>query len=236
MPEQVGTAPAIVYGDVGQSHDIDFYELRIPDNYSGTATIEVRTTGMSLLAPRLRVYNSDEQLIAQGEAFVPNGARCRRSDLSTWRKAVFVGRGCHGRDVFAIGGYSLIATFDSLNIIPQATVDEIAGGGPFRFLEMEDIRKILDDDEDDPFHDDDHTDDDVANGNRLKTTPGFIEGTRYDVIASIVDVTDVDFYDLKSPAALEGQPTRDVMTIHVESLDASGLIPELIVVGENRSA
>jgi hypothetical protein len=125
--------------------------------------------------------------------------------------------------LFGIGGFSLVALFDGINQVDQATIDSIAGG-QFRFLEQEEIGKFFDADDDELFSDDAHANDTPLNAIELKTVTGFVDSTRYEVVGSIADAEDVDFYQIKSPETA-AEPL-DVMTLLVRSLDPGGLIPK----------
>jgi len=216
-----GSAPSIVYGDISNSTDQDFFKIDLPEDYTGNVTIQVRSAGISLLAPEVSLYSATQQLLQQSVSTSKTG------DLITLQFAApnedpYVKIAGATSGVFGIGGYSLVAIYDGVNQIDQATIDSIAGG-QFRFLEQEDIGKFFDADEDELFGDDLHTDDTPLVAGSLLTTPGFAEATRYEVIGSIADSIDVDFYQVLSPpvAALP----LNVMTVLVRSIDTGGLVP-----------
>ncbi len=226
LPE--GTAPSIVYGDIATNLDRDFFELKIPGDYYGSTIVQLRSTGISLLAPQVTIYDDAQQLITQfiststsGDTFTFQLPAVTPDDVY-YVEVTGADPGLFGR-----GSYSLVAIFDGINQIDQATIDSIAGG-QYRFLEQDDIGKFFDDDEDDHFGDDAHTDDTLPAAGQLTTVTGFVEATRYDVTASISDATDIDFYTVKSP--LPAVTPLDVMTITVRSLEAGGLIPKASVL------
>ncbi len=228
-----GSAPSIVYGDITDNLDSDFFELKIPDEYSGSVTIQVRTESISLLAPKVTIYDDSitPQLLLQTESTSTSG------DILTFQipnvgpdDSFFLEIRGANPGLFGIGGYSLVAIFDGINQVDQATIDSIAGG-QFRFLEQEDINKFFDADEDEHFGDDDHTDDSPIEAGSLQTAVGFVEATRYEVVGSIADATDIDFYQVKSPQAEAGP--LDVMTVLVRSLDTGGLVPQATVYDKN---
>ena len=216
-----GSAPSIVYGDISDNGDQDFYRINLAGDYTGSVTIQVRSNGISLLAPEVTLFSDTQQLLQQSISTSKTG------DLITLQFTApnedpFIRIAGADPGLFGIGGYSLTAIYDGVNQIDQATIDLIAGG-QFRFLEQEDIEKFFDADEDEHFGDDDHTDDTPLVAGRLLTSPGFAEATRYEAIGSIADATDVDFYQVKSPppAALP----LNVMTVLIRSIDTGGLVP-----------
>src|SRR4051812_40416437 len=58
-----GSVPVLVYGDTTTSSDLDYYRLKVPDTYAGSVTIDVRSSGVSLLTPRLQIYSESQQLL-----------------------------------------------------------------------------------------------------------------------------------------------------------------------------
>ena len=226
-----GTAPSILYGDLTNDLDVDFFELKTPGDYTGPATIQVRSSGISLLAPTVSLYDATQQLLSQAVSTSSAG------DVLTFSiptvspdETYYIKVAGSAPGLFGIGGFSLVATFDGINQISQAEIDSIAGG-QFRFLEQDEISKFFDTDENEHFGDDAHTDDTPLSASGLKTTTGFLDSTHYEVIASIADAIDVDFFSFKSPDVLP--VPLDVMTVIVRSIDAGGLVPVVSVFDEN---
>ena len=56
-----GSAPTIVYGDVGSSGDVDFFYIETPGDYTGPVTFQLRSSGISLLQPDLTIYDAAQQ-------------------------------------------------------------------------------------------------------------------------------------------------------------------------------
>lgn len=223
-----GAIPSFVYGDITNLADRDYYEIHIPGDYSGNVTLQLRSSGISLLSPSLSLFDDSEQLITQ--------------ELSTSREGDFLTLSIVGvspddkyyvevdgasADLFGIGGYSLVTIFDGINQVDQATINSLAGG-QYRFLNQEDFEEFFDADEDDLLGDDLHTDDTRANATELESKAGFVDGVRYEFVGSIADSTDIDFYRVNSPRA--ATPSLDVMTVLVRSLDARGLAPRVSVL------
>lgn len=225
-----GSAPTIVYGDIGSSIDQDFFFIEPHSNYDGSVTVEVRTAGISLFQPRLKIYNQNQQLIAEGVSTNFGGDRLivnLPSILEDQRYYFEVSSA--NEDTLNIGGYSLITTFDDENLATPQQIDQIAGG-TYRFLPAEELAKFFDAEED-LYNDDDHTDDGEADAFELETAPGFVQDTRFEVIGSISDSIDADIYEVTAPEF--DAAVTDVMTIAVRSLDNGRLIPRVTVLDEN---
>jgi hypothetical protein len=231
LPE--GTAPSVVYGKVSSPSDVDFFRIETPGGYSGALSFHLRTAGISLLMPRLRLLDADGNLLAEVEATQIGGDRLTLTLPSVTPDRRYYAVVDSGRtDAFATGDYSLVATLEDLNVVSQSVIDQAADGS-FRFLPQDEIAKLFgaDDDDDVRFNDDFHTDDDAESGLALTPKPGFAPGMRYETIGSVVDSTDVDFYVIESP-----QVGGSVMTIRIRSLEAAGLMPRLEAYGDGGAA
>ena len=53
-----GSAPFLAYGDIQNTSDVDYFSFDVPDDYTGQLTIEVLTEGISLLKPKVTLYDS----------------------------------------------------------------------------------------------------------------------------------------------------------------------------------
>jgi hypothetical protein len=225
-----GTAPSVVYGAVSTPTDRDIYRLDIPAGYVGPATVTLRTDGVSLLAPKLTVLNSDAQLIDQQSSTNKTGDRLTITLPSVNGNRVYVRVEAARADAFGIGDYSLTAVFPGLNVIDAATIDH-AGDGSLRFLPQDEIAKLFGpaiEDKAPNFNDDAHANDDPASHVVIDPMPGFPTATRYKIVGSIADASDVDFYRVRSPKTAGG-----VITIRVHSLEDAGLIPQVSVLDGN---
>lgn len=226
-----GSAPSIVYGDVTTAVDRDFYELKGSDDYTGPATIQIRSAGISLLAPQVTIYDKS------GLAIWTHQSTSTRGDALDYQiaslspdDAYYVEVAGDGDPLGGIGGYSVTALFNNVNLVDQATIDSLAGG-QFRYLDQDDFEEFFDVDDDDLFAIDLNSNDTAATATTLKTASGFIENTRYNVVASIDNSSDVDFYRLRAP---NSEPTpADTMTVAVRSLDTGGLIPRIEVFDDS---
>ncbi|NOZ39555.1 MAG: LEPR-XLL domain-containing protein, partial [Planctomycetes bacterium] len=102
-----GSAPSIVYGDISGSADQDFFEIDLPDDYTGNVTIQVRSSGISLLAPEVTLYSYTQQLLQQSISTSKTG------DLITLQfpapdEYPFIKIAGAAPGLFGIGGYSLV--------------------------------------------------------------------------------------------------------------------------------
>lgn len=223
-----GSVPSFLYGDITDLGDRDFFELRTPGDYAGSVTLQLRSSGISLLAPSITLFDQAQQQLTQvistsntGDALsvtIPNVMPGQRFFIEVTGAT---------SDLSGIGSYSLVTIFDGINQVDQATIDSLAGG-QYRFLEQDDFEEFFDTDDDDLLGDDLHTNDSRMTATPLETVAGFVDGARYEFVGSIADATDVDFYRVESPES--AFPQLDVMTVLVRSLEAGGLAPRVSVL------
>ncbi|QDU54832.1 zinc metalloprotease [Aeoliella mucimassa] len=229
-----GTGPTIVYGDLTTLADQDYFVIKVPGDYQGSMSVQLKTQGISLLQPELTVYNANEHQLLQTTSNLVGGAllNAQLPSVSSDQE-YYVRVDAATQDIFAIGGYSLSITFDDRNLVDQSLIDDLMSG-TYRSLSQDELTTFFDSDDDDHLNEDDHTDDHLAEGVELETTLGFAEGTRYETFASISDASDADVYSIKSPPSDIG--LLNVMTVSVRSLDAGGLVPQVTVFTEDRES
>ncbi|RIK83077.1 MAG: hypothetical protein DCC68_04495 [Planctomycetota bacterium] len=225
-----GETPLIVHGDITTAaDDVDYYYLPARSNYSGSITFAVRTAGISLLAPRIALY--DEAGTALDESASTSRAGDRISvhlPSSDEGATYYVAVRAAAADLYGVGGYALVTTFDDALIVPPELIDK-ASSGAYRDVDQDDIQDLFFPGEPPSFNDDMHADDAPFDAPRLKTSEGFVESSRYSHTAGLVDAADVDVYEFRSPDVAGA----DVMTVLVESYESGGLIPAVQILDRN---
>ncbi len=107
-----GETPSVLYGDISGAEDADVFRLDIPNGYTGPATLEVRTQGISLLAPRLSVFDRDGNPLDEQESLVGGrGVSIQLPHVDSGQR-LYIQVEASLDEVLAVGGYSLISTFD----------------------------------------------------------------------------------------------------------------------------
>ncbi len=215
-----GAFPALAYGDIQSPSDIDYFELEIPSGYTGPITVQLRTNGVSLLRGKLTIENQ------QGVAVAVAMGSGVRGDLVTLTipaaqavSKLFVRVEAAAADLFGVGGYSLIAIFDGANVATPAAIDS-ATNGSLRRIEVGDLASVFAINEV-RFAPDLGVNDTLANATPLASAAGFIEGSRFEVLASI-DENDPDFYRLDGIEYSIG----NTLVVAVRSLNAGRLVPD----------
>jgi hypothetical protein len=235
-----GSTPLVVIGDVTTRQDVDVFSLRPLVGYSGPVTFRLRTAGVSLLAPRLTILDTAGRIVAQSQfSGVEGSVLSITATGAATRGKLYARIEGAGAGPFAVGRYSLAATFDDRLTVPLETIDRVMLG-PFEGLRPSEIDKVFDDPDAVIVNDDLHTDDPLTTSVNLDPSRGYAANTHYRTVASLSDGTDVDVYRIRAPklapvsnlalsvtlSALDFNP----VTPPVEILDGNGLaVPFQIV-------
>ena len=73
-----------------------------------------------------------------------------------------------------------------------------------------------------------NTNETLTTASRLETIPGFLTGTRYEVVASLGQQTDRDFYRFRTPNTSSG-----LMNIDLNPLGSTPISPNIVVMNSN---
>ena len=133
-------------------------------------------------------------------------------------------------DEFAVGGYSLIVTYDGLPQVQGQRIDD-AVVGRMRELDEAQIQSLLT--EATPlFNSDLHVDDQPAQARLLTRRREYTNAVRFEAVASISDSSDIDYYRFETLQLHEGDPLILNLTVH--SLSPGELIPRATVLDQRR--
>src|SRR5262249_18628258 len=153
-----GATPLMAFGDVGSASDVDVFALRPMSNYTGPVTFQLRSAGLSLLAPKITIFDARGNVLGQAQSTTPQGDTVSvRLAAVNPQATYFVRVEGATRDVFGIGRYALVTTFDAVNQTAGADVDRVARQ-PGDDLGADTIQALLRH-EDVLFHDDHQADD-----------------------------------------------------------------------------
>src|SRR5262249_42625311 len=121
-----GATPLLAFGDVGSNSDVDVFSLRPLSGYTGPVTFQLRSAGLSLLAPKITVLDSRGRVLGQASSTNVLGDTVSVHLASVDPQATYYIR-VEGatRDVFGIGRYALVTTFDAANQTTAHDVDQV---------------------------------------------------------------------------------------------------------------
>ncbi|MCA9239479.1 MAG: hypothetical protein KDA37_04740, partial [Planctomycetales bacterium] len=231
---QAGEIPSLLYADLTETGDVDFFRLPNLDGYTGPITFQVHTAGLSLLAPRVRVYNDSQQLVGEAVSTSTGGGLIAVTlPSSVAERDYFIQVDAAPGSAFDRGGYSLTVSFDAWNQVSAELLAQYADGS-LRKLTPAQISKILEPDESDFFENDQHTNDTIANAQALDPKVAIAVGGRYEQSGAITDQTDRDYYSVRSPDQSAGPAS--FLTFVVRSTDEGGLVPRVSATDDDGQA
>jgi hypothetical protein len=194
----------------------------------------VQTAGLSLLAPALTVYDGRGRVVGRAESADPSGSTVSvRIDRYSPNATYYARVEGATDDVFGIGRYALVTTFDARVKTGAAALEAFLREAPAA-LRPDEIDNALRNPAAATFNDDRHTDDTLGRAQTLQTAAGFAPQSRYDVLASLGDATDVDVYRIRSLRFPGDRP--GFMTVSVVSSAVNGLAPRVSVFDEDGRA
>lgn len=207
---KTGNELFLAYGDLSTQDDIDIFQFKTQGNTS-SFSIRLRTNGVSLLTPKLSVYDSDgnqvASLTAQGplddDLFVELGNLKKGGEY-------FVRIESATDDVFGIGSYRLEVDLEPETVDPDAH-DAVFADSDLAFVE-----------------------EGKPNGNAfggaemLKVKDGMHDGFHHQVSSSIASRSDLDMFRVQSPSGASN------MTVTVRSSDSLGLSPRIQLFNNQR--
>lgn len=207
--------------DITTLQDRDMFSFETPLNVGG-AVIQVRTAGISLMTPRVSVFDASGNLLVSAASVDPlaGGLTIRVNNihpLSTYYVKIESAR----QDVFGIGAYQLTVNYLPLVNLLAGTVTSVVTHG------VSAVTTFL-------INNDLHTDDSFATALNLQQTLSRPDA-RFDQAfrGSISDSWDVDFYKFQAPSAALGGNL--VLTAMIWGLQDGGLQPNLRVYDANRN-
>lgn len=193
-----GSAPTVAFADISSFDDVDQYLIEAPSQYSGSVTVELVASGISLLTSELMVLTESGNPLGGASTFVPGTDTSVTINNVGDGDKLLIDIQANGTDEYSVGGYSLVIWFNATNEVLAPSIQEFLRE-PIRHIESEELEEYFEEGQVFFANDDDGTDDDEGLENRLKTTSGFAPGIQYQIQASIEAAMDADRYVMKTP-------------------------------------
>ena len=199
-----GTTPLIAYGDITTNKDVDFFSFRAPSGYTGSVTIRLQSTGISLLTPHLSLVDAKGNVQSDVSASSDFGdtVTLQLANVNPNTTYYLKVQGATS-DVFGIGGYGLAITFNGKSTASAAAIDSVLRG-PYQSLRPDEISALFTGASTDFFNSDKHGNDDPIAATVVAPSPGYAENSHYEVVGSISSPTDVDYFKVKSSGRSNG--------------------------------
>ena len=219
--DEEGRSPTIAFADISSGQDVDFFEIRIPDHYSGAASFHVISRAISQLGFAATLYDAsgnELESIATDESW---GDEVQFSRQVSPDDRYFVK--VEGQDE-SVGSFSLAANLDDHSSVSYAEMLEVAVGRQFVNFEPEDLAEYFSDPTGFLIEDDGNTNDDRFNATELATEDGFELFTRYEFQGSLTNAEDVDYYRFQTPDDVGALTT---LNVSVRALEFQGMTPSI---------
>jgi hypothetical protein len=210
-----GSTPLTAFADLTTTTDVDYYWFRPVSNYNGPVTIRLQTAGISLLIPRITVYNQAGQVIGSATADSPTGSYLSvHLNQVNSSDSIYLKVEGATNDAFRIGRYALAISFDSRLDVSESTVRQILASPYEELLPLlVDILYLV---PNTPLNYDFHLNDTLSLAWSLDSLAGYAPRTAYTTLGSLHDSTDRDYYKIMSPDA-----TNSVLTVDLWSLSSN---------------
>jgi hypothetical protein len=209
------TTPNIV-GDITTLGETDFFVFTIPSYFSSTVTVEVQTSGISLLTPQLKIFNSLQQYIGGTTSTNPlsNDAIAYMQYAMPGQTFYFQIAGAR-TDVFGMGSYRLKLFSGSVSPLMIANYDLVYSSPSLGQVQT-----------------DNHTNDSISVATNLEQAPYIgSQGFNRAILASLEDSTAVDFYQVIAQPTASGAASTMVAT--VSTINGSTLLPHITVFDQS---
>ncbi len=213
--------PVLIYGDLTTVDDIDYYAMTDFDR-QGPVTVRLQSSEISLLAPRLRVVTGRGVEVGRSSSARPGSTLFVRIDEFDPDERYFIEVDAARNDLFAVGDYSLLVSFDAVPQIDQERVDVVTTGR-IRELDQEQLQRLLSN-EASLLNIDLNEDDTQEMANTLGSRRGFQADEHFATVASISNDRDIDYYRFVTP---KNDAQKEVIIgLSLRSLRAADLIPQ----------
>jgi hypothetical protein len=199
-------------GDITSTADADFYRFTAP--VSGTLHVSLKTGGLSLLTPRVTIYDSAQRPLDSATDLDPLTGELALKESVSRGRTYYVKVQSGRSDAFGVGSYQLETVLVPSYGLLGGLLNVVTGllGGLVGGL----------------LNNDNHSNDTIGTALRLPDSP---TPSRFDHAyqGSISDSKDVDFYQVTAPLVPAGMP--NVMKVMVWGLDNARyrLIPAIRV-------
>jgi hypothetical protein len=227
-PGFTGATPHAVRGSLNSLTDADFYRFR-PVTGRDQVTVRLQVAGISLLKATLEVYDNRGNKISdiKADSIFDNNLQITLSSLQQGRD-YFVRVARNSSDVFAVGDYQLELDYRDPSQQPSIVPPEYDADASdeddaaVNYVSVDQLfstglvsREL-------------NTNETLATASTLETTPGYLAGTRYEVVASLGQQTDRDFYRFRTPTTASG-----LLNIDLNPLGSTPISPNIVVMNSN---
>jgi hypothetical protein len=233
------TTPLVAFGDITTSTDVDFLKVKSAKNYTGPMTIRVQTSGISLLEPRMTVYDSSGTVLGQAQSTNLLGSVVTvRVPQVKPDKTYYVKVESAAADEFGIGRYGVAVTFDARLAVSADQIDAMLRGTTDTQSATDSVLSNWGAEPDDDDYDDDYAADALTAtspflaATELKTRAGHEEHTYYSSTGRLRNGDGSNYYRIEAPDTESDGPViltaavdaghRDEAVARIDLFDSRG--------------
>lgn len=223
-----GAIPQVAFGDITTSSDVDFYSFQAPSGYSGQATVQLQTGGVSLLNARVTLLDTRGNTLGQQTITQLGGgsARVQLGNITPGGKYLIKVESLGDSSSFNVGRYGLAMILDQ-NVRLNSSQITTFLQGDYNQLSAGDIKQLLRD-----MVTSGNTGDGYSgissNTNELAATYQATSTTSFEAGNRLVAGTQVDRFRLDLNNA-----QGSVLTVHVVSTGANAVNPNVRLTHSN---
>jgi predicted Zn-dependent protease len=231
-PRYDGETPLVAYGTLAGRVDVDGFVFRNLSDNSGPVTVRLLTAGISLVQPRLSVFDAAGRLIGRVTATGLEGDAVQFTVPQTVPGRVYyVKVDAAPFSTNRVGRYGLAITFDNFVEPTGISVDEVLRG-PFERLSTTDLEDLFEHPDRAYYREDGGADDSAAGADILRPTYGPTSLARFSTTASLYPVADVDYYSIRAPLA--GPRVPLTLVASVRAIGPIGVTPQIEILDRNQ--
>ena len=210
----VGSPPQTAGTSISLMNQVDYYSFVTPSATPNGVTVQLQAYGIGLAAPQISIYNASGTLVGQATAADPQNPLVTVQLSSVKQNAGYIIKVTNGViNAYQFGTYQVSVSYNAAASSPP-TVPILQTpwlGGPGLKLSKPDTS--------------------VGSAAKLTTPGGYLPGSFYAAIAGIDAASPAQYYDVATPKFLQ----TGYMTIMVERLGSSGLLPWITVLNKSGS-
>lgn len=222
-----GSTPLVAFGDISTPGGVDVFKVKSMKGYSGPMSFRLQTAGISLLEPRLTIYDPSGKIAAQSQSTeLTGGIVTVQLPRVSPEKVYSIRVDGAGTDEFGIGRYGLAVTFDPLLKVSADQINTVLRNSPSA-LSAQVVDEIFRHPDDVLFSDDQEETSQVSSAISLKSPAGYPANSHYEAIGSLANSTDVNFYRIVSPST---GTTPAVLTVAVDAMSIDGVASRIEVL------
>jgi predicted Zn-dependent protease len=228
-----GKTPLVAYGTLGTRTDTDGFVFQNLSDYAGPVTVRLQTAGISLVPPRLSVFDGAHRLLGRVSAAGTEGdavefAIPQTAPGQAYYLRVEAAPGAANR----LGRYGLAVTLND-RVEPVGIPVAAVLRGPYDALTPHDLEDLFEHPDRAYYREDGGADDTAAGADDLPASFGPLSLARYGSTASLYPLGDVDYFRVQAPAAGRGVSLALVAT--ARAIGPNGVTPHIEVLDADQN-